>query len=45
MCAASPAGNGRPCCIGVETKLRSGAMLFSIDGPVVMLGDAEPAAP
>ena len=38
MWAASPARNSRPCCIGVDTKLRSGAMLFSIDGPVVMSG-------
>jgi hypothetical protein len=25
--------------MGVDTKLRSGAMLFSIDSPVVMFGD------
>ncbi len=34
MCAASPARNSRPKRIGSVTKLRSGAMLFSIDGPV-----------
>ena len=34
MCAASPARNSRPKRIGSATKLRSGAMLFSIDGPV-----------
>ena len=33
MCAASPARNSRPKRIGSATKLRSGAMLFSIDGP------------
>jgi len=35
MWAASPARNRRPYRIGSATKLRSGAMLFSIDGPVV----------
>ena len=34
MWAASPARNSRPKRIGSATKLRSGAMLFSIDGPV-----------
>ncbi len=34
MCAASPARNNRPKRIGSATKLRSGAMLFSIEGPV-----------
>ena len=34
MWAASPASSSRPKRIGSATKLRSGAMLFSIDGPV-----------
>ena len=34
MCAASPTRNSRPNCIGSVTRLRSGAMLFSSDGPV-----------
>ena len=39
MCAASPARNRRPWRIGSATNERSGATLFSIDGPV-----ARPAA-
>src|SRR5208282_5031963 len=34
ICDASPARNSRPNRIGSATKLRSGAMLFSIEGPV-----------
>ena len=34
MCPASPARNSRPKRSGSTTKLRSGAMLFSMDGPV-----------
>ena len=37
MWAASPARNRRPKRIGSATKLRSGATLFSIDGPVTTL--------
>ena len=40
MCAASPARNRRPKRIGSATKLRSGAMLFSIDGPVTRFATA-----
>ncbi len=40
MWAASPARNIRPNRIGSATKLRSGAMLFSIDGPVTRLSAA-----
>ena len=40
MCAASPARNRRPKRIGSATKLRSGAMLFSIDGPVTIASAA-----
>ena len=36
MCAASPARNRLPQRIGSATKERSGAMLFSIDGPVII---------
>ena len=35
MCAASPARNSRPYCIGSTTKLRIGAMPFSRTGPSV----------
>ena len=34
MWAASPARNSQPKRMGSATKLRSGEMLFSIDGPV-----------
>jgi hypothetical protein len=45
MWAASPARNIRPNRIGSATKLRSGAMLFSIDGPVTRLSrPPDPAA-
>ena len=33
MCAASPARNRRPCCIGSTTKLRIGVTPFSTIGP------------
>ena len=36
MCAASPTKNSLPQRIGSATKLRSGAIDFSIDGPVVI---------
>jgi hypothetical protein len=44
MWAASPARNRRPKRIGSATKLRSGAMLFSIDGPVTSRSAASGSA-
>ena len=40
MWPESPARNNRPCDSGEATKLRNGAIDFSIDGPVTNRSDA-----
>src|SRR6478672_9807299 len=45
MCAASPARNSRPCCIGSHTNERIGVMPLSKIGPSLIAEPAEVVGP